>query len=246
MTWKDVAKRIARNLGVEIRAFRPSSSHAAQLGMMLSSQGVNLILDVGANVGQFGRELRWHIGYGGRIVSFEPMKAAHQMLQKAAAGDGLWEIAGRSAIGAERGSIQINVAANSVSSSVLPMLGSHVDAAPESRYSSVEVVPLVPLDAVAMDYIREESVAFLKIDTQGYEGEVLRGAPETLKRVVGVQLELSLIPLYVGQKLMPELLQWMTEAGFELWGISPTFADPDSGRMLQVDAIFFRGAAGRR
>lgn len=244
-TIKDVAKQMARKLGLEVRAFQPSSSHAAQFRAMLSFHGVNLIFDVGANVGQFGRELRWHMGYGGRIVSFEPMRAAHETLRNTASGDELWEVATRCAIGAAQGSIEINVAANSVSSSVLPMLGSHVDAAPQSRYSGVEMVPLVTLDSVALEYLQKESVAFLKIDTQGYEGEVLRGAPETLKHVVGVQLELSLIPLYAGQKLMPELLQWMTEAGFELWGISPTFAEPESGRMLQVDAIFFRKSDGR-
>jgi hypothetical protein len=65
---------------------------------------------------------------------------------------------------------------------------------------------------------------------------------ETLSRVVGVQLELSLVPLYAGQRLMPELMKEMTGRGFELWGISPAFADPGTGRMLQVDATFFRSA----
>ena len=62
-----------------------------------------------------------------------------------------------------------------------------------------------------------------------------------LNRVVGVQLELSLIPLYSGQKLMPEMIKDMQGMGFDLWGIAPTFAEPMTGRMLQVDAIFFRG-----
>jgi FkbM family methyltransferase len=237
---RDVAKRLARMLGLEVRGFNPSSSQAAQMRTMLSSHGVNLIFDVGANVGQFGRELRWHVGYSGRIVSFEPMRAAHAALTKAAAGDRLWEVAPRAAIGAEHGSIAINVAANSVSSSVLPILAAHVSAAPMSRYSGSETVPMVPFDDVAPQYFTDNSIAFLKIDTQGYESQVLQGARQTLARVIGAQLELSLIPLYAGQQLMPDLIDYMQTMGFNLWGIAPTFAEADSGRMLQVDATFFR------
>ena len=100
---------------------------------------------------------------------------------------------------------------------------------------------MAALDSLAPHYLRADSVTFLKIDTQGYEDEVLRGATETLARVVGVQLELSLVPLYDGQKLMPELMEQVMRRGFQLWGISPTFADPQTGRMLQIDATFFRG-----
>lgn len=207
---------------------------------MLLSHQVNLVFDVGANIGQFGRELRWQVGYRERIVSFEPMRAAHAALTRAAAGDELWEVAARAAIGAERGTVTVNIAGNSVSSSILPMLASHANAAPESRYEATEVVPLMPLDAAAPEYFREDSVAFLKIDTQGYESQVLQGATVTLARIVGVQLELSLIPLYGGQKLMPEMIDSMRTAGFDLWGIAPTFADPETGRMLQIDATFFR------
>jgi FkbM family methyltransferase len=243
MTPKDVAKRLARALGLEVRAIRPANSQTAQLKAMLASHAVNLVFDVGANVGQFGRELRWHVGYRGRIVSFEPMHAAHAGLTKAAARDPLWEVAARAAVGSNPGIITINVAQNSVSSSVLPMLESHVSAHPPSRYGGTETAPVVRLDELAPQYLRPDSVAFLKIDTQGYESEVLRGATDTLERVVGVQLELSLVPLYAGQQLMPELIEFMQRAGFELWAIAPAFADPQSGRMLQVDATFFRAGA---
>jgi FkbM family methyltransferase len=243
MMLKDIAKAVARMLGLEVRGFRPSSSQAAQLRRMLRSHGVNLIFDVGANAGQFGRELRWHVGYRGRIVSFEPITAVHRALTKTAAGDRLWEVAPCVAIGAEHGSIEINIACNSVSSSVLPILAAHVSAAPMSRYSGTETVALMPLDALAQEYFGADSVAFLKIDTQGYESQVLQGAKQTLARVVGVQLELSLVPLYAGQALMPELIGYVQDLGFDLWGIAPTFAEANTGRMLQVDATFFRRPA---
>ena len=233
-------KAAARFCGLEIKRFLPATSHAAQLKAMLLWHKVNLVLDVGANIGQYGEELRNHVDYRGRIISFEPMRHAHEALNKAAARDDLWEIAERTAIGAEKSTVTINISSNSVSSSVLPMLDAHLCAAPESRYSDTEQVPLIPLDLIAPKYIEDNSVVFLKIDTQGYEGEVLKGARETLQKVVGVQMELSLVPLYGQQQLMPELLQRMSDMGFELWGISPTFAEPSTGRMLQVDATFFR------
>jgi FkbM family methyltransferase len=236
-------KKSALRLGFEVQRFAPASSHAAQLKAMLSWHRVNLILDVGANVGQFGKELRERVGYTGRIVSFEPMRTAHEALSTAAAGDRSWQIAPRAAVGAARGTITINIAGNSASSSVLPMLESHASAAPESVFVGTEVVPLEPLDSIAPGYFRQDSVGFLKIDTQGYESEVLDGATETLPRVVGVQLELSVIPLYAGQKLMPELMERIAAMGFELWAMTPALIQSRTGRMLQIDATFFRTTA---
>jgi FkbM family methyltransferase len=237
---KSHLKSAARRMGFEVQRFHPGRSPAAQMSAMLAFHKINLIFDVGANVGQYGAELRGHIGYRGRIVSFEPMKTAHSALVKLAAADRLWDAAPRAAIGAKNGKTMINISGNSVSSSILPMLHSHTDAAPQSRYCAREEVPLVTLDSMAGKYLGDDSVAFLKIDTQGYECEVLRGATETLPRVVGMQMELSLVPLYEGQVLMPGMLRKVAGLGFELWGLSPAFAAPETGRMLQVDATFFR------
>jgi|HubBroStandDraft_1064217.scaffolds.fasta_scaffold00062_25 FkbM family methyltransferase len=237
---RDAAKSFARSLGLELRRFAPVSSYTAQLKAMLSWHRVDLIFDVGANTGQFGRELRRQVGFTGRIVSFEPTSAAHERLSAQAGKDPLWDVAPRVAIGAQEGMVTINVACNSVSSSVLPMLENHARAAPDSLYTDTETVRLATLDSLTAGYFVRKSSAFLKVDTQGYESEVLKGAPLTLARVIGVQLELSLIPLYTGQLLMPELLEFMREAGFDLWAITPAFTDPRNGRLLQVDAAFFR------
>jgi hypothetical protein len=101
------------------------------------------------------------------------------------------------------------------------------------------------LDVAAMGHVRDGSRVLLKIDTQGYELEVLRGAPAMLARASAVQIEMSLAPLYEGQLLMRDLWQVLEDAGFELWTLVPVFVDPGSGRLLQVDAAFFRkGPAG--
>ncbi len=206
---------------------------------MLSAHGVNVVFDVGANAGQFAMMLR-KAGYGGRIVSFEALSTAYEQLQANKVHDPMWEIAPRAALGSEDGEVEIHLSGNSVSSSVLNMLDAHKRASPESAYVGSEKVPLRRLDALAMNYIRPGDVLFIKIDTQGYEDRVMQGATDSLGRAVGVQLELSLVPLYSGQKLYGEMQAQLEAMGFEVWGMMPEFVDPASGRMLQVNATYFR------
>jgi FkbM family methyltransferase len=244
--YKDFIRSAFRLVGLDVRRYTPTNTYDRQLALIFGRHQIDLVFDVGANTGQFARYLRHRVGYKGRIVSVEPMAAAHARLCYAKNGDPLWEIAPRAAVGTEIGSIVLHVAENSVSSSVLPMLDSHASVAPESRYVREELVPLTTLDTMACGYVKTESAIFVKIDTQGYEGEVLRGGCNTLAHAIGVQLELSLVPLYAGQKLMPELVQWMSDLGFDMWAVSPVFVDPETGRLLQVDAVFVKRSDIRR
>jgi FkbM family methyltransferase len=237
---KSAIKRLLRKFGYDIRRHHEMSSETARFATMLAHHRINLVLDVGANVGQFAINLRTNFGYRGRIVSFEALQAPHAAVSKSSQKDPLWEVAPQAAIGALDGEIEINVSGNSVSSSILPMLDSHAQAAPDSRYRGVEKVPLRRLDTLAMQYIKEGSRIFLKVDTQGYERQVLEGAPAVMHKAVGVALEVSLTPLYQGDRLMPEMVQYMDGLGFELWGVSPAFVDQRTGRSLQLDAVFFR------
>jgi FkbM family methyltransferase len=238
--FKNFAKRSIRHFGFDLRRYRPASSDDAQFMAMVSAHKVDLIFDVGANIGQFGRQLR-NAGYGGRIVSFEPLTAARNHLLVTSNNDPLWEIAPQAAIGNEDGEIEIHVAGNSVSSSVLDMLDAHASAAPGSAYVGCEKVPLRRLDTIAPDYLHPDATLFIKIDTQGYEDRVLQGAHNLLARAVGLQLELSLVPLYDGQRLYDEMIVQLKALGFDLWAMTPAFIEPTNGRLLQVDATFFRG-----
>lgn len=206
---------------------------------MLAHHGVDLVLDVGANTGQFVKSLR-SAGYKQRLISFEPLSVAHAELMLASRSDALWEIAPRGAIGDHDGEVEMNVAGNSVSSSALDMLDSHASAAPDSVYIGIERAPLSRLDTIALDCIKPGTRPFIKIDTQGYEDRVLDGATELLALTKGLHLELSFVPLYEGQKLFDELVKRLQALGFSIWSIYPGFCEPCSGRMLQVDATFFR------
>src|SRR5262245_43242867 len=95
-----------RRLGYELTRFHPRSSEAARLRAMLDAHGVNLVLDVGANIGQFGALLR-EVGYRGRIVSFEPLSSERDVLAKIAEKDPDWTLAPQAAIGSDDGEVEM-------------------------------------------------------------------------------------------------------------------------------------------
>ena len=90
-------------------------------------------MDVGANDGGFSSAIR-AIGYAGRIISFEPLTGPYEKLRRRASGDTHWETI-NCAVGDTAGEVTINVSENAgLSSSVLPMLDTHINAAPNSAY----------------------------------------------------------------------------------------------------------------
>ena len=140
----------------------------------LEHRGVDTVLDIGANVGQFARLLR-SAGFLGNIVSAEPLAEAFGELAKRSRKDPRWE-AINSAVGAAPGTATINVSANSYSSSLLPIMYEHLHAAPDSKVIGTEEVALTTVaEIVAKRGLRPGST-LLKVDTQGCEREVLEGA----------------------------------------------------------------------
>jgi FkbM family methyltransferase len=251
---KHTLRSLAEASGFDVRKTSVYTSPKLRHRLLFSQLQIDLVVDVGANTGQFARQCR-AAGYQGEIISFEPSAAAHASLLRSAAADPLWNVAGRMALGAADGETEINIAANSYSSSILPMLHTHLSAAPASRYLHKEKVPLRRLDDVLVPLTRHipdphipdrqipDRHIFLKLDVQGYEPHVLAGAPQLLAHTSAVQLEMSLLPLYEGEALMPEICARMSADNFDLWDFEPSFRDPTNGRLLQVDGIFTRSSS---
>lgn len=231
--------QMARSIGYEVVRYDAGHSSAARLYSLLKDQGIDAILDVGANNGAYGRELRQG-GYHGKVLSFEPLTQAHGNLKNIAASDSNWFIADRMALGDESGEVEINISENLVSSSILDMNSRHEQSAQESRYTAKEKTPLNRLDQVDLSALGDVKKLFLKIDTQGFEMPVLKGAEGILENIHGIQVELSLVELYDGQMLYRDIIEWLAERGFHLWNMIPGFSDPESGQMLQMDGVFFR------
>jgi FkbM family methyltransferase len=235
-------KRLLRRVGLEVRRVRGPQGPLGPVIRLIQREGISLVLDVGANAGQFANHLR-HMGYRGRIVSFEPVADAHRELLKTAAGDDSWTVAPPIALGAQGGEISINVAVYSGLSSALPPSSSHVQAYAPSVTIATEVVPCHRLDTVAEQYLRPGDRALLKVDVQGFEKQVLQGAESLLQELRGVYIEVSLQPLYEGQALAPDILDYLDRRGFEIWYLSPGWVNPHTGRMLQYDVLLARCAA---
>jgi FkbM family methyltransferase len=205
---------------------------------LLEDLKVDLVIDVGANTGQYGSEIRG-IGYQGQVLSFEPLLEPFKVLSRRARADPQWH-AIQSAIGPSPGRADLNVAANGgASSSFLPMLQEVVTNAPEATYIGTERVVIRRLDEASGAAVRRANATFLKADVQGYELEVLDSATGILPSVVGLQLEISLVPLYEGGPSFIAVLERARDLGFGLVGLEPGFAAAD-GRLLQVDGLFER------
>lgn len=207
----------------------------------LHQNGIGAVLDIGANTGQFAVALR-RAGFAGRIHSVEPLTDAFSQLSARASGYRDWTVE-NAAVSDEPGTITINVSGNSVSSSVLPMLDRHAEAAPFSKYVATEQVAATTVDQIVLDQGLRPASTLLKIDVQGYEKAVLDGATKTLSSFGSVRTEMSLVALYEGQALLAEIIGLMDQNGLDLWYVEPGFVEPGTRRLLQLDGVFFRRAA---
>jgi FkbM family methyltransferase len=235
---RDWVKLQSHRVGLDIKRFNLLNSEEALLIHLLTLLKTDLVVDVGANKGQYGRMLLDH-GYSGSIYSFEPLSDAFQQLEAASKLYPRWS-SFHSAIGNRQGRLVINVAENLVSSSLLEVTEASTAAEPSTAFKRKEEVAIQSLDTLLADVRERFKHVFLKVDVQGYELEVLYGAEDFLSVVTGVQLEMSFVPLYVGGPVYRDIIAFMDQKGFDLYTIMPGFRDPNSGRMLQADGIFTR------
>ena len=236
---KKRVKSLLRSAGIEVSRYSIENSRVLRSGARLNAANVDLVLDIGANIGQFSLELR-EAGYNNRIISFEPLSDAYLKLLENSKEDPKWEIAPRCGLGSSSKTAHINVSGNSWSSSFLQITKNHTIAAPSSAYIASEKVSIFTLDELMQNEVSQSKRPYLKIDTQGYELEVLEGAKEVLTYLCGVQLEISLQPLYEGQPELLEIIDKVTKLGFELYDLEPEFYDKQNGRLMQLNAIFIK------
>ena len=227
-----------RGLGLDVD--RHSRSYESRRQRILKRLGVGLVVDVGANVGQYAVELRKE-GFRGRILSVEPVADSCSLLAKRSKSDPRWDCL-NVALGRDEGVCEIHVSENRVSSSVLKMSALHVEAVPSSQYRFSETVAMCRLDdLVTPDQLVAEIIA-VKLDVQGYERQVLAGGQRVLAVAAVVETEVSLVELYEGQADLQEMLGYMCEHGFRPVGVQSGFRHPDTDETLQLNVLFVRGA----
>jgi FkbM family methyltransferase len=238
---RTAARRQLGKLGYELVGYNPITSIDRRRALLLEAHDITMVVDVGANKGQYGRAIR-RAGYTGSLISFEPLPDAFVKLCSRAKADARWTCE-RMALGEEDGQTEIHVSENSASSSLLPILPSHVNAEPQSAYIASVSVPLRRLDSIAPKFLRPIDHVWMKLDVQGYELPVLRGSPNTLLQTKVIESELSLVPLYDNQVLYREMIDYLDSLGFTLVGLERGFTDTRTGHVLQVDGIFARLSA---
>jgi FkbM family methyltransferase len=237
VSFRHKVRLFVQRFGIDVSRY-PGFDPVHLMVRLLESYRVNVVLDVGANSGRYAVELR-RAGYKGKVISFEPLSEPFSILSAQAASDPLWETL-QYAIGDGNGTVTLNTAANAgESSSILPMLSAHMAAYPGANYIGTEEATIRTLDDLAPDILERGDRVFLKADVQGYERAVLVGASSILQdHCVGMQLELSLVPLYEGGMLYREALDIADKLGFSLMGLIPGFTDLRNGQLLQADGIF--------
>jgi len=197
---------------------------------------INTILDIGANIGQYAIKMR-NLGYTKKIISFEPLNGAFEILKKTAKKDKNW-IVNNYGLGDSDSTGVINISGSSDSSSILEMLPTLSDSAPGLKYIGKQEIVIKKLDTIFNSFVKSEDFVMLKIDTQGFEKNVIDGALQSLKQIKVIQLEMSIVPLYKNEMLFKEMITYIENQGFQLYSLENGHYNRKTGQLLQVDGIF--------
>jgi len=214
-------------------------AHLLGLRRWLDRAGIELVIDVGGNIGQFASALRY-IGYRGDILSLEPIPDAFAALSHRMHGDERWH-GMQIAIGDRVGEETLNIMAETVFSSFRPRVTQNESASDTVREKLL--VPVRTLESIIdeMNLVSRLSRTLVKSDTQGYELSVLRGLGKYIDRVKLVQCELSSIPLYDGSPFMTEIIDFLHEHHFQSVSFAPVSGE--SVRPLEFDYLCVNDAA---
>jgi len=204
--------------------------------LLAGLEPLRTIVDVGANVGQFALLSRL-VQPQAHIHSFEPMSAEANTF-RAVLGDDDHVTLHLTALGAKAGEAEINITARADSSSLLE-IGAQSTVFPGTHKVGTEAIKVARLEDI-LEPKQIAKPALLKIDVQGFEGEVLKGCEALLRHFDWIYCEMSFIELYAGQPLACELIPWLAERGFLLATVE---TDPEmrrNGRAVQADFLFRR------
>jgi FkbM family methyltransferase len=214
-----------------------------QVSAILTELRINCVLDVGANVGQFGRTLR-RGGYQGRIASFEPLGEFATKLRRRAQKDHDWQVH-EYALGDEEATAEINATPGASLSSLLPASEFGKEWSHKLVEPVKETIQVRRLDAVLDEVVAgiDEPRVYLKLDTQGYDLIAFRGAGNRVADVLAMQSEVSCLPIYEGMPQLEEQLGEYRSAGFDIAGLFPVSMHRPTLRVLEFDAVLVRQEA---
>lgn len=237
--FKKVLDNLLHPFGLNIERYFGKELALKRLVQLAKENEIDLLLDVGANTGQFSFKMI-EAGFNKSVVSFEPLSSAYPVLEKNAEKYNNWKVFERCAIGDFDGEIQINISLNSHSSSILQVNKEHTDAAPSAVFFDKETVVIKKLDSISAEFNSFHNI-LLKIDTQGFEKNVIAGAEELIeKKVKIIQLEMSLLPLYEGVMPFEEMIKYLSKLNFKPIFYSPGYMDRTTEQIQQIEGYFIK------
>ena len=245
---KDFVLKVSRSFGYDIVPLREMKERdfALHLRELLARLDIDCVLDVGANAGQYRDFLRDKVLYDGSDHLLRTGESAHRCVARTQPGDRDWHIEAY-ALGSSDGAMPINVMVSDQFSSFLEPDHDRVkDYAELNVACHTETVTVRTLDVVLP--VLQERIGFdrpyLKIDTQGFDIEVLRGAGDSLSAVKALQTEASVIGIYKGMPQYMDIIRYLDERGFAITGLYPVSRD-SSLRLVEFDCVMInRAVAG--
>lgn len=236
-----IHKKIAAYFGYEFtrinnNIYQDQTLHTIEL---IKRHNIDLVLDVGANMGQFGLDLR-NAGYDGQIISFEPITKCYEHLKSIT--NGKWQVENY-ALGDANATDTINISSKTVFSSILETNDfGHSNFSDSIQVVDKQTIKIKKLDDVINDLIDGlgKKKIFLKLDTQGYDDRVMLGASNTLNHVYLLQTEMSCKAIYKETTPFHETLKQITNSGFNITGIFPLSRDKNSMELLEFDCILIK------
>ncbi len=224
---------------LKLKKQKPHKTREGKIGLTIAAHNIDVAIDIGANLGQTYDELRAG-GFKGRIISVEPLPSLQAGLQAKAKKDPLWTVLPPLALGDKNGECDINVSEAHDMSSVLTATAPLHAALPRTRAVETVTVPMKTLDTFYNELDLADKNVYLKMDTQGFEMNILRGGARTMAQIKGIQLEMSLFELYEGETLYDELIIFLKEHGFKPHIMVERYFSRKLNRQLQIDAVFYR------
>lgn len=201
----------------------------------ISDLNISSVLDIGAHEGKTAIQFL-DIFPKANIYSFEPIPECYEKLAIKTKGNSRIQTF-NFAVGDSNGKVTFHQSTYSPSSSILPMAKAHEDAFPFTEGGKKVEVELITLDSFYLKNKLESPLA-LKIDVQGFEWQVLKGASLVLEKAKLLLIETSFVELYKDQKFFDEIYTYLINLGFSYAGSFDQLFDPNNGLPIQQDAIF--------
>jgi FkbM family methyltransferase len=240
-TARDFVKHSAQKMGIAVDFYPPPGSFRRQLRDLLAQMKINVVLDVGAYIGNYAAELR-AIGYKGKIISFEPVPASYEQLQARMRHDRFWSGQPFGLSDETREAVMNTFSRGDFNSLLTLRKDSEAAYSLESASRSQTTIQLRRLDAVLPQLIEgiQSPRVFMKIDTQGHDLSVVRGAAGVLDRIAGLQSELPAVQIYDGMASMSTVLEYYSTCGFVPIGFHPVNTMRGTQISPEFDVLFNR------